>query len=92
MEAEQPQEEQPQVEEENNEEGETPSNIVQEAQAVRKLLAKDIEKYESLKREIDEARAVQMLSGTAGGSKEKQEAEKEETPAEYMQRVMRNEI
>lgn len=80
-------------EEEKTEGEETPSdNIVDRAEAANKALDEKLKQLEEAQKKLDTAKAEQLLAGTGGGGTEKQEAKKEETPAEYAKRVMRNEL
>ena len=55
------------VDETTEEEGQAPSNIVDRAELAYRQLDEKLKKLENLKSEIDQAKAEQLLAGSAGG-------------------------
>lgn len=66
---------------------EKPRNVLEETKAAIEELKKEREEIAKIRDELNQFRSDQLLSGSAGGHIEP-EKPKEETPREYMQRVM----
>lgn len=82
------------MEETKNEtpEGETKENMVERAEkAVAKLLEVE-ERLNKTRESFQQEQAEALLSGSANAGTASEAPPKEETPQEYMQKVMRNEL
>ena len=76
--------------EEAKPEDKQPMSVLEETKLAIAELKKEKEEISQVKEEISKMRSEQLLSGSAGGAVK--EEKKEETPAEYKDRVMKGEV
>ena len=68
-----------------------PISIVDEARAIRDEIIKAKEELQTERMALEKLQSEKLLSGTSGGHVEAEPA-KEETPKEYADKIMKNEV